>query len=123
MLFMIFKRRMKEANNQAYYAYVDDKSEENSSQWYLASFAMFIPKVVYDTTDAIGSMFILFMLHKFSTLPVTQLDPITNQQVPVLSQIQSNATLETVCKDKAYSDKARKQLEKLMDYDETKELF
>jgi len=28
-----------------------------------------------------------------------------------------------VCADKAYSDKAREQIKKLMDYDETKELF
>jgi len=32
---------------------------------------------VYVVSDAICSMFILFMLHKFSTLPATQLDPIT----------------------------------------------
>ena len=67
--------------------------------------------------DTISNMFVLFMLHKFSTLPATQLDPVTNRQVPVLSQIQTNASLDVVCKDKAYSEKAREQIKKLIDYD------
>jgi len=104
-------------------AYFGDSTNENYLNWVYASKCYLITEVAYLTADAICSMFILFMLHKFSTLPATQLDPVTKKQVPVLSQIQSTATLKELCKDKALSDKTREEIMKHIDFEKTKELF
>jgi len=77
----------------------------------------------YTTSEVICAMFVLYTLHKFSTLPATRLDPVTNQQVPLLSQIQNTAALEATCHGLALSDKTREQIKKLIDLDQTKELF
>jgi len=104
-------------------AYFADRTDENYLNWVYTSKCSIITRAALTTSEAICSMFILFMLHKFSTLPATQLDPVTRKQVPVLSQIQSTATLKELCQDKALSDKAREEIMKHIDLEKTKEIF
>ena len=104
-------------------AYYADPSIENRLNWSYTFKYFIVSNAAFVTSDAICSMFMLFMLHKFSTLPATQLDPVTRKQVPVLSQIQSTATLKELCKDKALSDKAREEILKHIDLEKTKEIF
>jgi len=65
----------------------------------------------------------LYMLHQFSIFTGFVTDPITGQQVPVLSMFQTAKAMEKGMKDRVLSDRQRAQLKRLLDYEEGQEMF
>ena len=63
--------------------------------------------LAYETVDFLLTLLMLYMLHQFSNFTGFATDPITGQQVPVLSMFQTAKAMELSMKDRVLSDKQR----------------
>jgi len=104
-------------------AYFRDPIAENYLAWIHASSDALLLDQVYQTSNILLNLFMLYMLHRFSNFTGFVFDPITGQQVPVLSMFQTAKAMEKSMKERVLSDKQRAQIKQLMDYEEAQELF
>ena len=104
-------------------AYFANQSNETYVNWIYASVSYLQVRFAYGTVDILLNLFMLYMLHQFSIFTGFVRDPITGQQVPVLSMFQTAKAMEQGMKDRVLSDKERAQIKTLLDFDEGQELF
>jgi len=122
-VFWILYRWYYASNNKARDAYFANPTNENDVNWTYASASQLKMELVYATVGILLDLFMLYMLHQFSNFTGFVHDPITGQQIPVLSMFQTATAMEQSMKDRVLSDKQRAQIKTLLDFDEGMELF
>jgi len=80
--------------NEAMDVYYADLTDANYLKWVLASGSYLKLEFIYNTVDICLSMFMLYMLHQFSIFTGFVTDPLTGQQIPVLSMFQTAKAME-----------------------------
>jgi len=85
----------------------EDYKFTNAIKYYQALTPYWRAVTYYYLASDILNIFMLLMLHQFSTFVSTVYDPVTKQHVPVISMFQTAAILEKALKDKELSDMAR----------------
>jgi len=108
---------------KAYDAFLADPNNESYVNYLYASAFYLKAGAAYISVDILLNLFMLYMLHQFSIFEGFVYDPITGEQVPVLSMFQTASAMENSMKDRVLSDKQRAQIKRLLDYDEGQELF
>jgi len=103
---------------KAYFAYKENPTVENDHSWFYASYDLIKVEIAYNTVDTLMSLFMLYMLHRLSVFKGFVTDPLTGEEVPVLSMFQTAKVMEQGMKDRVLSDKQRAQMKLLFDYEE-----
>jgi len=64
---------------KAYRAYIVHPTDENYFAWFYASYDVLLPKLAYNTANALLNLFMLHMLHSFSIFEGFVYDPVTGE--------------------------------------------
>jgi len=110
-------------NKKAYFAYKVDPTEENDFAWFYSSYDKILPELAYNRIGPLLDLFMLYMLHKLSVFKGFVTDPLTGEEILVLSMFQTAKVMEKGMKDRVLSDKQREQIKQLLDYEEAQEMF
>ena len=86
---------------------MEDPTEENDHAWFYASYDSLLPSIAYNTVNTLLSLFMLYMLHKLSVFKGFVTDPLTGEEVPMLSMFQTAKVMEQGMKDRVLSDRQR----------------
>ena len=103
----IVERVFTTRNHKAKEAYKQDPSEENNQAWFYSSYDLLIPQIAYNIVETLLDLFMLYMLHKLSVFKGFVTDPLTGEEIPVLSMFQTAKVMEEGMMDRVLSDKQR----------------
>jgi len=92
---------------KTYDAYRENPTEENDHAYFYASYDTLSPSLAYSTVNTLLSLFMLYMLHRLSVFKGFVTDPLTGEEVPVLSMFQTAKVMEQGMKDRVLSDRQR----------------